>query len=44
MRGSDVPQTVLFSTVSIEDRTPDDHPLRTIQALVNPMLATLSPR
>ncbi|MEO5813727.1 MAG: IS5 family transposase [Gemmatimonadaceae bacterium] len=44
MCGSDIPQTVLFSYVSIEDRIPDDHPLRTIQALVNPILATLSPR
>jgi transposase len=44
MRGSDIPQTVLFSFVSIEDRIPADHPLRTIQALVNPILAALSPR
>lgn len=44
MRGSDVPQTVMFSYVSIEDRIPATHPLRAVQALVNPMLAALSPR
>ena len=30
--------------MSVEDRIPADHPLRTIHALVNPILATLSPR
>jgi transposase len=44
MRGTDQPQTVLFSFVSIEDRIPADHPLRTMQALVNPILTGLSPR
>ena len=44
MRGPDHPQTAMFSYVSIEDRIPADHPLRTIQALVNPILAELSPR
>ena len=44
MRGDDQPQTALFSYVSIEDRIPADHPLRTIQALVNPVLTALSPR
>ncbi len=44
MRGADEPQTTLFSYVSIEDRIPADHPLRTIHALVNPMLTALSPR
>ncbi|HEX9692577.1 MAG TPA: transposase, partial [Gemmatimonadales bacterium] len=44
MRGPDHPQTALFSYVSIEDRIPVDHPLRAIQALVNPILAALSPR
>ena len=44
MRGADQPQTALFSYVSIEDRIPADHPLRTIQALVNPALTALSPR
>lgn len=44
MRGSDHPQTALFSFLSVEDRIPADHPLRTIQTLVNPILAELSPR
>ena len=44
MRGDDQPQTALFSYVSIEARIPADHPLRTIQALVNPVLTALSPR
>ena len=44
MRGSDVPQTTMFSYLSVEDRIPADHPLRAMQALVNPILAALSPR
>ncbi len=44
MRGPDHPQTALFSYLSIEDRIPPDHPLRAIQALVNPVLSALSPR
>src|SRR3954471_22282958 len=44
MRGSDHPQTAMFSYVSIEDRIPADHPLRAIQTLVNPILAALSSR
>jgi len=44
MRGADQPQTVMFSLIAIEDRIPADHPLRAIQALVNPVLAALSPR
>ncbi len=44
MRGPDHPQTALFSYLSVEDRIPVDHPLRTIQTLVNPILAELSPR
>jgi transposase len=44
MRGADEPQTTSFSYVSIEDRIPADHPLRTIHALVNPILVALSPR
>lgn len=44
MRGPDHQQTAMFSYVSIEDRIPPDHPLRSIQALVNPVLAELSPR
>lgn len=44
MRGADVPQSTMFSYLSVEDRIPVDHPLRAIQTLVNPILATLSPR
>ena len=44
MRGSAAPQTALFSYLSVEDRIPADHTLRTIQGLVNPILAALSPR
>ena len=44
MRGSDDPQTAMFSYVSIEDRIPPDHPLRAIHTLVHPILAELSPR
>ena len=44
MRGADQPQTTMFSYVSVEDRIPADHPLRTIHALVQPILTALSPR
>lgn len=44
MRGSDLPQTALFSYLSVEDRIPPDHPLRTIQTLVNPIMTALWPR
>ncbi len=44
MRGGDVRQDVLFSYRSVEDRIPADHPLRAMQALVDPVLAALSPR
>ena len=44
MREADEPQTTLFSSVSVDDRIPADHPLRTIHALVNPILTALSPR
>src|SRR5687768_9373192 len=44
MRGDDVRQDVLFSYRSVEDRVPPDHPLRAMQALVDPVLAALSPR
>jgi transposase len=44
MRGPDHPQTLLFSIRSVDDRIPADHPLRAMQALVNPILVELSPR
>ncbi len=44
MRGAERQQGALFSYVSLEDRIPADHPLRVIRALVDPILAELSPR
>ena len=44
MRGADQPQTAMFSYLSVEDRIPAEHPLRAIHALINPILAALSPR
>lgn len=44
MRGADEQQAILFSTRSIEDRIPSDHPLRALRQLVDPVLAALSPR
>lgn len=34
----------MFSYIAIEDRIPTDHPLRTMRALVDPILRELSPR
>jgi transposase len=44
MRGPEPGQVVLFSYVALEDRIPADHPLRPLKALVEPVLAELSPR
>jgi transposase len=44
MRGAESGQDVLFSYVAIEARIPQDHPLRTMRRLVDPILAELSPR
>lgn len=44
MRGSELSQSHLFSYVSIEDRIPQDHPLRGMRRLLDPVLADLSPR
>ena len=44
MRGSDEREPVLFSYVSLEERVPRDHPLRTVKKLVDGILRTLSPR
>lgn len=43
MRGPESTQGHLFSYVSLEQRIPADHPLRTMKALVEPVLAELSP-
>jgi len=44
MRGAEPSQVVLFSFVDIEQRVPLDHPLRAMRALIDPILADLSPR
>ena len=44
MRGPERPQAALFSYLSVEDRIPQDHPLRAMRQLVDPVLAALSPR
>lgn len=44
MRGPEPGQVVLFSYVALEARIPADHPLRPLKALVEPVLAELSPR
>src|SRR5215213_6884947 len=44
MRGQGQPQQVLFSYRSMEERIPDDHPLRTLRALVDEILARLGPQ
>ena len=44
MRGSDIHQSELFSYGSIEDRIPEDHPLRAIRAMVDEALKEMSVR
>lgn len=41
---ADHAQAALFSCVSVEDRMPADHPLRTTQAPITPILTALSPQ
>ena len=43
MRGQDTHQTAMFSYVSLEERVPSDHPLRTIRGMVDEALHSLSP-
>lgn len=38
MRGADVQQTGMFSYVSVEDRVPQDHPIRKLRVLVDAIL------
>ena len=42
MRGQENPQASMFSYVSLEQRVPKDHPLRTLRALVDGILANMS--
>ena len=44
MRGTDQQQNHMFSYLSPEKRVPKDHPLRAIRAMVDVVLAQLSPR
>lgn len=44
MRGEQRPSEGLFSYIRLEERVPEDHPLRSIRALVNEALAALSER
>ncbi len=44
MRGTDTQQAAMFSYLSPEQRVPQDHPLRSIRALVEPVLKALGPR
>jgi len=42
MRGADIQQDTLFSTVIPEERVPADHPLRPIREMVNAALKSLN--
>jgi transposase len=44
MRGSQEEQGTMFSYVSQEDRIPQDHPLRILRGMVDPILKSLSCR
>ena len=44
MRGEDRPQSVMFSYVHLEDRVPQDHPLRAVRELANEALRRISRR
>jgi transposase len=44
MRGDEKQQVGMFSYVSMEERVPQDHPLRQIRRLVDHILATMSKR
>ena len=44
MRGDDPRQGNVFSYISIEQRVPKDHPLRSLRELVDEVLKEMSPR
>lgn len=44
MRGSDAGQEHLFSYLTLEDRVPEDHPLRKLRGVVNGILETMGPQ
>lgn len=41
MRGADVTQSAMFGYRTLEERIPQQHPLRKLRALVDGLLATL---
>jgi len=44
MRGTQDKQNAMFSYISQEDRIPQDHPLRLLREIMEPILARLSPQ
>ena len=44
MRGQDEHQDGVFSYIAPEERIPQDHPLRAIRGLVDPILKEMSPQ
>lgn len=44
MRGDDPQQAAMFSYISPEERVPQEHPLRRIRAMVDPVLKELCPQ
>lgn len=44
MRGADERSGSMFSYVSLEERVPPDHPLRTVRRITDRALERLSPR
>ncbi|MBI2619596.1 MAG: transposase [Ignavibacteriales bacterium] len=44
MRGRDKEQEPLYSYISMEQRIPEDHPLRRIRKIVDELMKSLSPR
>jgi hypothetical protein len=41
MRGADITQEPLFTTIKLDERVPDDHPLRSIQILFDQALTQI---
>ena len=41
MRGSDITQAALFSYRTLEERIPQEHPLRKLRVIVDTILATM---
>jgi hypothetical protein len=41
MRGADITQEPLFTTIKLDERVPHDHPLRSIKTLFDPALTNI---